>query len=222
MPALDLLRPDSFDRIVAPFVARYPGADRRAVVSFWTQWYFGVLIPPAVAANVLLDVDLPLGLEDVGMLLDEEEHRPSGFRLPHGGRKLEPDAGPFQRFHGLVSLHLEPLIDAVAESNGLARRLLWSNAGSYFDWIVRELETRGPGSREAAGESTSAADGESASIGMRYLNNPTRPDGSKNPLCQPVRAVTKGDEEILQRRICCLRYLLPGVDDCGRRCPLDL
>ncbi|MFW6198978.1 MAG: siderophore-iron reductase FhuF [Gemmatimonadota bacterium] len=221
VPAVDLLQPDSFDRIVAPFVARHPGADRRAVISFWTQWYFGILIPPAVAANLLLDVDLPLALDEVGVLLHEEEHRPTGFRLPSVGRKLEPDADAFQRFHRLVGLHVEPLVDAVARTSGLAARLVWSNAGNYFDWIVRELEEgkhtheRDPGGRDGRGDEGAA------SIGMRHLGSRLRPDGSKNPLFQPVRPVEQDGEEVLQRRICCLRYLLPGIAACGDRCPLE-
>lgn len=210
VPAVDLLRADSFDRIVDPFAARYSGADRRAVVSFWTQWYFGTLIPPAVAAILLLERDLPLALEDVGVILHEEEYRPTGFRLPHRGQRLAADVDPFERFQRLVRLHLEPLIDAVAANNGLATRLLWSNAGSYFDWIVRELA-----SRDAEDSGADAA-----SEGFRLLNSVTGPDGSKNPLFRPVRPVRKGDEEVLQRRICCLRYLLPGVEACGDRCPL--
>lgn len=207
VPAVDLLRPDAFDRAVDPFVTRYPGADRRAAVSFWTQWYFGTLVPPYVAASLLLDLDLPLALDEVAVLLDEEERRPAGFRLPHDGRWLEPDADPFERFDTLVSEHLAPLVDAVAEHSGLAPRLLWSNAGSYFDWIVRELD---------GGEDGSGV----ASSGTRFLNSRTRPDGSKNPLFQPVRDVSDGEEEVLQRRICCLRYLLPGVEGCGGHCPL--
>lgn len=202
-----LLRPDAFDRIVEPFAARYPDTDRRAVVSFWSQWYFSALIVPSVATNLLLDRRLPLAIDELALIVDGDEHRPAGFRLPGAGPPLDPDAGPFERFRPLVRGHLAPLVEMIAGHVGLAPRLLWSNAGSYFDWIVGRLEAGEDGERVAA-------------PGRQLLRTRTWPDGRENPLFEPVRVVEGEDGEVRQRKICCLRYLLPGVEGCGVLCPL--
>lgn len=201
-----LLRPDTFDAAVAPFLARYPDADRRAVISLWSQWYFSALVVPSVSAVLLLERELPLALGELSLLLDTDEHRPTGFRLPHRGRPA-PRGEPFRAFHALVRRHLEPLIEAVASHAGLSTGLLWSNAGSYFDWTVRTIGGGGPDGRE---------------LGRRVLESRTWPDGRENPLFEPGRMASGEDGETRRRRICCLRYLVPGLEDCGEVCPVSV
>lgn len=211
VPCGALLDEDVFDRILVPLEERNPGADRRAVASLWSRWYFSALVVPAVAQNLVLDRRLPLALDEVQLLLHDEEGRPAGFRLRHSGGRA-PDRDPFERFRPLVRGHLEPLVAAVSEHAGLAPHLLWCNAGSYFDWVVRELDSRD----EGAGTGTGAA-----TAGRRFLRSRTWPDGRENPLFEPVRRLDGPDgEPVLQRRICCLRYLLPETEDCGALCPL--
>lgn len=202
----DLLRPHVFDSVIARFGAQYPGGDRRAVVSLWSQWYFSTLLIPSVAAILLLDRILPLPIDGVGVVLDEEKHHPVAFRLPHSGHAA-PRPDPFERFHALVRCHLAPLITAISRSSGLSPRLLWSNAGGYFEWTVRELASRDPAT-------------EAAAAGERFLQSRAWPDGWRNPLFEPVRYVDEEGERVCRRRICCLRYLLPGMNGCGNLCPL--
>lgn len=212
VPAADLLDGARFDRLVEPFLERHAGADRRAVVSLWTQWYFAALVVPAVGVILRTGRELPLGVRDVDVLLAEDDHRPTGFRLPHGGGVASPPRGPddaFAPFRTLVWDHLAPLVEAVAAGSGLATGLLWSNAGTYFDWAVHEL-----GVDEGA---TSAVVG----AGRRLLDAATWPNGRENPLHEPVvRGEGHAAASSGRRRVCCLRYLVPGFERCEGRCPL--
>lgn len=212
VPARELLRAEGLERIVAPFRARYPESDGRAVLSLWSQWYFGYLVVPSVTLLLGSGRLLPLGPERVDVLVDPEEGRPAGFRLPrlpHGGRRADPEPDPFERFRPLVRHHLEPVVGALARHGELAERLLWSNAGTSFDWTVRQLEADADGGRAAAGR--------------RLLESRAWPDGWRNPLFRPVR-IREGEDgtSVRRRRICCLRYLVGGVAPCGEVCPLPV
>jgi ferric iron reductase protein FhuF len=59
--------------------------------------------------------------------------------------------------------------------------------------------------------------------GERLLSSAQRPDGSRNPLYAPIRYVDieHADGQVRpwrQRRMCCIRYVLPGVELCPN-CP---
>lgn len=202
----ELLRPAVFDGIIARFASEHRGGDRRAVVSLWFQWYAGTLVTPAVAASLLGNRRLPLGLDELEVLLEEGTGRPVGFRLPHWGHPV-PGFDPFERLRGLVHRHLEPLVASVSENAGLAPRLLWCSVGSCLDWVLRVLEERSDGRAPA-------------SAGKRLLRERRWPDGKPNHLFRSVRRVTVDGEAVSRRRICCLRHLLPGFEGCGSICPL--
>lgn len=236
VPAAELLDAERFDRLVAPFVERHREADRRAVVSLWSQWYFAALVVPSVGMILRTGRQLPLAVGEVEVLLAEEDHRPTGFQLPHGGRPPSETAegrpsgtsagsgesagsaepaptaapdDPFAPFRVLVWGHLEPLIETVAPRSGLSTGLLWSNAGTCFDWAVHELGApQGPGGHRRA------------RLGRRFLRTRTWPDGRENPLHEPIVRRDGCADAPGHRRICCLRYLVPGFERCGERCPL--
>ena len=204
--ASDLLQPRVLDATVDRFGAAYAGGDRRAMVSLWSQWYFGTLLVPTTAAILLLERMLPLRLEQVGIRMDDQRHHAVAVRLPDSGHHA-PNADPFDLFYDLVWNHLDPLIQRLSESYGVAERLLWSNAGGYVEWTVRELE------RRLEGETAAAA-------GDRLFTARCWPGENPNPLFRPVRYVCQGETSVRRRRICCLRYLLPGIAGCGEVCPL--
>ena len=84
--------------------------------------------------------------------------------------------------------------------------MLWSNVAVYADWVIRELGAAMPERRDAA---------------LALLDSKTWPDGTSNPLYGWVRQETAPDGSCFsQRRICCLRYILPGVPGCGMICPI--
>lgn len=207
VPLSALLMPEVFDEVLDRFSAQYPRGDRRGLASIWTKYYFIKLIPPVVAASLMLDHRLPLQLERLQLVLDEQG-MPQAFKLPDAGQRWAPTpTEPFQRFEDLLEGHLRPFIDGVAGRVRVSPKVLWSNAGNYFEWLLGVLAAAVP-----------HAD---LSHGRELLAAPSLPDGTRNPLYQPVRYFNVAGQTGLkrQRRVCCVRYLVGDLDYC-KNCPL--
>lgn len=201
----DLLRPDVLLRLLDRYAVQHGKADRRAVVSMWTQYYAARLIYPALAANLMLGRELPLSLEQTWLHV-AEDGSPFGFCIAHEGQPVEGCG--MERFTQLVRQHLAPVVEVVARQGRVAPRLVWSNAGIRFAstaTIARRLNLLS----EAAGADIDA-----------LLQSRTWPDGWENPLYEPYRTVQECGEAVERRRVCCLRYLLPAFEGCGISCPL--
>lgn len=206
-PASELLDAGRLDDVLDRFGRTHGGgADRRVVASLWSQWYAGTLVPPAVAAGVLRDRLLPLGIDELAVRLDAETARPLAFRLPSEGR-VDRYASPFRRFRGLVREHLAPLVRTLAPHVGLSSDTIWTNAGRYVQWILDEIE----------GMDRADVDAERT---RRLLDAETWPDGWENPLHGTMRHVEEDGRRIARRRICCLQYRVPDLEGCGDLCPL--
>jgi ferric iron reductase protein FhuF len=204
LPGRSLLDPATIDRVLDAYAGQYPGADRRAVASFWSQWYFARLLPPVMAASLLLGRRFPIGLADVAVIRAPEGH-PIAFRMADDGTpEDEPDA--FRRFDRLLAGHIEPFIAAWAAHTRVAPRLYWNNAAVYLDWILGEIAAH-----------PLAVGGPAAEAG-RLLSDRERPDGTPNPLFEPIQTVEEDGEARRWRRLCCLRYRLPEIAECGT-CP---
>lgn len=194
--------------LLTRFGTRYHVPDLRGVASIWSKYYFIKLIPPVVAASLLLDRRLPLHLDHLHVVLDDEQ-LPVAFKLPHEGERWAPaPADPFQRFDALIEGHLRPLIDALAGHAGVSPRVLWSNAGNYFEWLLGVLAGAMPGA--------------DLKDGHALLNARTTPDGRRNPMYQPVRYMSVDGQSALkrQRRVCCVRYRVDDLPHC-ENCPLS-
>ncbi len=203
IPGAALRRPEVLRGLLDRYCAQFNGADRRAGVSMWMQSYAVRLVYPVLAANLMAGRDLPVALDDVALLIGPEGG-PRGFVLLHAGGTVA--ARGMARFAPLVREHLAPLIEALAAADRITPRLAWSNAGIRISGtaaIVRQMN----GMQAGAG----------ADIDL-LLNATTWPDGRDNPVFQPLRAPSDGGEP--QRRVCCLRYLLPGFAGCGASCPV--
>ena len=120
---------------------------------------------------------------------------------------------PFELFAGLLDDHLQPLFQAMASQVKVSPKVLWSNAGNYFENLLNLMARAGmPAERLAAGRA--------------LLETRVRPDGSRNPLFQPVQYLPVTDEQgqptmRRERKVCCVRYLLPELELCGN-CPLKV
>ncbi|HDZ48088.1 hypothetical protein LCGC14_0025510 [marine sediment metagenome] len=193
---------------LAHFAEQYPGGDQRAVISLWSKWHFSALTVPALAANLLLNRDLPVELDNVQVIFNDKGAT-AQLWLPHEGTALTTQA-PFERFASLIEQHWAPLIEQLAAISGAAQRVFWSNAGGYLDYYVHALAEH-PLVNQAALEAARA-----------LLETRTLPNGKRNPLFQPVRYFTPKDSEEVKRvrKLCCLRYLLDEFDTCGT-CPLE-
>lgn len=191
-----------FDTVIDGFAAPYAAADRRAVVSLWTQYYLPALVIPALTAFVRLGRALPVAFDEVGFELDAQGC-PARFILPDtslAGRESTPDLA------GLIDGHLSPFVAMCHGHCGLSRRVLWGNVGVIFDHVLRELGAGGAHVPQALAQAE-------ASLGWHH-----GPPSPKSPLAQTFRAA--GPHDARRRRICCMRYRLPGVASCGTLCPV--
>lgn len=198
----DLFTAEGFDAALAPLMTRHPGSDRRAVASLWSLYYFSTL---AIAPIVLwrrLGLVLPLALGDLRMIAAPDTGLPDAFVLPHRGG-VAHGLEAREALGTMIEDHLRPAIAFLSGHCRLSPRLLWCNAAGYIDWIARELD---PGSDDAAG--------------LQLFGKYKLADGTDNPLHGSIKRVSIGDSVQSQRKVCCLRYMLPGIGGCGETCPL--
>lgn len=207
VPADRFFEPGYFNAFVDELQARYKTDERLALVSLWSKWYFSTFLAPVMAANLLQHWDLPLALADTGIQLGNDA-RPQALHLPHAGQPLLPGTA-FERFHTLIEEHLEPVIETLVSACRASPRLFWSNAGNTFEFVTSRLDLH------------PLANAHSTAPAREILAARLRPDGRRNPLFAPVHYQDIGEDEPQRlRRICCIRYRLPGVGYCSS-CPLD-
>ncbi len=204
VPGRDLLDGAVAERLMTRFAAAHRGGDRRALVSMWTQWHFGLLIVPATAAILMLDRDLPLALDEIG-LVPHETGRTDLLVLTGTG---VPNAAGAHRFERLFDGHVAPLIEALAAQFRVSPRLLWSNAAAIFEWTLQQIAAAGTAPPEALRE------------GFSLLQSGSGAEGRRNPMAGAVCYPHEDGAPVRRRKLCCLRYLLPGVACCGSLCPL--
>lgn len=199
----DLLEPATIDAILDTFAASFPDGDRRAVASYWAQGYFRRLIPPVAAVLLLIDRNLPIAVFETAVLRGREGEVVA-FRLTNDG---EPVADPevVVRFERLIRQNIEPFIKAWTSHTRVAPRLYWNFAGVYLDWALGEIAAHPLAGALAADAS-------------RLLSSRDRLDGTPNPLFEPFETVQRRGEPHRQRRLCCIRYRLPGIPFC-ETCP---
>lgn len=204
----DLLAPGAVDRILAPLLREKPDQDRRALLSLWSRYYFFTLIPPVALTLMLAHRRLPLAPAGASVLL-KPDGLPAAIALPHAGEECAAPQDPFERFAPLLQGHLAPLIAHWAAEAKLAQRVLWANAASYFAWIVRETAA-------APDAPPGAAECGQAIVAATHL-----PDGSANPMHEPMKPLEGSTDGKRWRKVCCLLYRLPDRSECSY-CPLLL
>ncbi|KMO31437.1 siderophore-iron reductase FhuF [Methylobacterium aquaticum] len=194
-PLSALHDPAVFDATLAAFEAGLgvsPGAvDRRALVSYWSQFYLAPLATPAMTALVRLGRPLPLGFATTRLALDGAG-RPARFLVRPG----TPE-GSAPGLAGLVEDHLRPFVELCRAQCGIAPRVIWGNAAVILDYVAREI-----------GEPETLARPEVAAC-LGWCGGPSC---ALSPL---ARALCDR-----RRRTCCLRQRLPGVPSCGDLCPV--
>jgi ferric iron reductase protein FhuF len=192
---------------MACYASRYPGGDKRAIASLWSKWHFSTVTVPTLTAHLLLNRDLPVGLDDL-YVIQNEEGCAQGLWLPHEGERFTTQ-DTTERLTTLIEQHWAPLIERLSAISGAAPRVFWSNAGGYVDYYVNALAAHPLVNQEALTATR-------ALLESRTLN------GQRNPLFEPVRTYQpSGSEEVKRvRKLCCLRYLLDEFDVCGN-CPLE-
>lgn len=204
-PGSDLTDPERLGELLVRFSSRrYPGADRRAVASLWAKQHFATLLPPVLAIALLAEHEVDISIDAIGCIFSEEGVTQS-IHLPDAGKPTAP-ADAFQRFLPLMDGHLVPVITALAAVSGVSRKVLWSNAGNMFDFIVRRVE-------QAVGARPPVVDA------LTLMATRRLPDGRPNPLFDPVRYPDDGGGPKRVRKVCCIRYLIADLGYCST-CPL--
>jgi ferric iron reductase protein FhuF len=201
-PLAALLDEACFDALIAAFAQQHPTVDRRAVTSLWSLYFLSTSAIGVMVAAIAYRVRLPMALDGV-FLLHDRSGSPQGLLLPHGGvRSVEPVG--VEMLQALVRDHCAPLVEAIARGQKVSKRMLWNNLIVYLDWAIREI---------------GAHIGEGA-IGdvMAALHAPQFADATKNPLHGLLRRDECSGEPL--RKVCCLRYCVPGIGGCGGLCPL--
>ncbi len=207
-PRLDserLLDPLSLRELIERFGAANPGGEPRAVVSMWTQWHFAAVIVPSVVATLLGRVHLPVALGRATLALHENGCTAGVVLSP--GQLLDPSPAE-GRFDELIEDHVAVLIDRLAGPFSVSQKLLWNNAAASLAWTVQQCAALAGVDHPALAEA------------QAMLTSPHAKGGGRNFLHDTLRPSPLTPLDQCQRRICCLRYLLPGVADCGSYCPL--
>lgn len=202
-PLPELLAPERMDAALGHVAAHFGGSDKRALASLFSIHYVHILMPAVVVSHLVLARHLPVGLDELGLVLDEEG-LPDHFVLPDDGH-VDAESDPFIRFGPLIFDHLEPVFRALSTASGLSRKVLWTNAANLFEAILRELRHQG-----IAADAVTAA--------MPLVTERRWPDGRPNPFHAPVSYEPGPGGETRWRRVCCVRNLLPGRDYCSN-CP---
>lgn len=205
-PLASLRDPAVFEATLLAFgagVGASPDAlDRRALVSYWSQFYLAALATPALTALVRLGRPLPLAFERTSLELDAAG-RPARLLfdpVPGCGGSCA-DATP-PGLAGLVEDHLRPFVELCCAQCGLAPRVIWGNAAVILDHVAGEL---------------GSADTHACAEVAAYLGRRGEAACARTPLAQALCAGSAG----CRRRTCCLRSRLPGIPSCGALCPLE-
>lgn len=204
VPLPTFFREDAFSRAIERYAAVSGGSDRRAVISMWSLYYFAALsIPHLIARRIGLRF-LPIAFDEMTIALNDNG-LPRAFGIPHGGWEEDgPDQGDcFDAIAPLLDRHLVDVVD-ILKRYGISGKLCWNNAAVYINYVLRLT-------------------GMSPEHGQQDLPLFVRgclPSGGVNPLSGCIRHVEEDGECISRRKVCCLRYMLPGVPSCGRLCAL--
>lgn len=208
VPVATLLLPDKFKALIDRGARHFPkNTDRRALSSYWSQFYLSTALIGAALCWLTTRRTLSFGIERTSVVIDKATTAPQAFLLPDLG-ELAKDETLAAAMLPLIRDHIDPLLAAIAREAKLSRRVLWTNAASYLAWIVEEA---GQHFKDEAG----------ADAG-RLLANSHWHDGQKNHMHATIRfGVDANGNGLGYRRTCCLRYRIPGVAGCGQTCPLE-
>lgn len=195
----------SLDFIVARYAQEHGASDRRALLSHWSKSYLEALLPGALVACLLLDRELPLAFDELGLQLDADGNV-ANLLLPSGSLVLPADADFYRRCQRLLETNLEPFVEGLARHARISARAVWGNVAAYLAWALRLLVQHFGLPPERLNQA------------LQVFSAPTYPDGRPNPIQRAYQFPTDLQGQPW-RRVCCLRYCLPELPYCAD-CPL--
>ncbi|PIJ50248.1 hydroxamate siderophore iron reductase FhuF [Erwinia sp. OLTSP20] len=184
----------------ADFLYRHhPQAQQQAkpLQSLWAQWYFGLCLPPLML--MLLQEERAIDCHPGCLHLTfHETGRPQAFWCQVQEDQTARFMSPACRLGRLIERHLMPVIKAIERLGDINARLIWNNTGFLMHWLLADIL--------APTDATQRAELEH----MLFFCT-TLPGGGNNPLYRTVIP----RQGIMQRRSCCQRYRIPGIERCG-------
>lgn len=206
VPLSEFFGSGGFSAALDTYAATHGGTDRRAIASMWSLYYFSALAIPYIVAR-RADHVLPVAANDMTIAL-AEDGLPRALGLAGEGEWSDGKSDDLLSFVvPLVSQHLAGIIAQLKVAGDIAPKLAWNNAAVYIDYAYNATQT----GSSAQGDSWAA---------RPLFDCPHLPDGSKNPFHGYLRHEMDGEQAVCRRKICCLRYLLPGIPSCGELCAL--
>lgn len=177
----------------------------RALLSQWTKYYFGFIATAGFVAAALLRRPLAMSPDKTHIVLRDGLPVAAYFMRD----ALQPvECDPARRYTPLVD-HLNTVIGIVCAMTRIAPRVLWSNAGNLLDYLFEQCAPRFDLTDDIA-----------------WLFGALDANGEANPLRQPVRQAKPRAASLPNpfsaRRVCCVRYEIPGETQLCGRCPLLL
>jgi ferric iron reductase protein FhuF len=182
---------------------RWGPGDSRAVISLWTQGYFGRLLRPVLAYGLLKGVWFETSLDRMNVLLSEIG-TPMRFQLDQ-----VRGANTRNHLHHLITDNVTPLIERLVERTGTSERIHWSNASYAFHRAFRQVSS-------ALGCRLDAVD----TVNQQFEELRAFL-GRDHPL---FRLTVLQNDEMGDlrpvRRVCCIRFKLACLKKCGAACPI--
>jgi ferric iron reductase protein FhuF len=176
--------------------------NQKALYSLWTQWYFGLVIPPMM----LLLMEYPQEIDSDCRNFKVAFHDSGRPDIIYYQLKWKDQGAEnlLERYYALINNHVIPIANKIESYQGINGRLLWNNIGYLMYWYLSEFKQR------------MKEDVYQAVIQGLFMTM-ILPDGRENPLYRTV--ILRNNT--LQRRSCCQRNKLPGVGNC-HDCPLEI
>ncbi|APG91817.1 ferric iron reductase protein FhuF [Sinorhizobium americanum] len=203
IPLTEFFASGAFDRALSTYAASFEGGDRRAVASMWSLFYLSSLTIPYVVAWALERQVLPISFDQMTVALSADG-LPRALGVPAPGEWSHGDGQEiFSALQPLMDEHLVRVIAHLKSVGGIAPKLAWNNAAVYIDYALRSAGTE-PLNDQA-----------DAMTSLRLM-----PNGAPNPFFDCLRHEDEDGARVCRRKICCLRYLLPGIPSCGSLCAL--
>lgn len=205
----ELRDPEDMAAIQDLFSATYSHGDRRAVASMWSKWFFNAVMPTVLGLLMVERRTCSADESAVGVTLDSTGcPERLWIREPGDVDTADTVATGLER---LARDRLAMVVDTLARVSGASRNVFWSNAGNSLEYLVGEMARHPAVTPDVLEQAQS------------FLECRRFADGQRNPLFRPVRyrRAPDGHGEVeRQRRVCCIRYLLPETAYCGN-CPLS-
>lgn len=192
------------------------GVDTKALHSMWSQWFFGLLVPPLMYWSFASHLKANWSPELV-WLRPHDSGRPERFFIEisqpvymHAplnltttfsqGSLCQKLKSPIKQIESLLTDLLAPMVDRLASLSPVAAKLHWSHAGYIIHWYLGQL---------------SLSDDEQHFCRQQLFNSP-----NLGTIPHPLwRTIKLESQEPTPRIACCLRHQLPATTKCGD-CPL--